>query len=254
MSSAAELFVIALARASQRARRHLQGLEPADRDDILATAVLWCWENRGSYTPAVSLDTWFVGAIRNARAAWQRGESREACELTDTIAVPDDTSWSVEVRDALEAMTRSMDAQDQTLVGLMLEGYAQPLIAEQLGVSVATIKRRLARLRSFLPESASFKLELRKARGVPTPPSDSDRSLEPKASIDKDIERLEFMPQHGRDCPPCWRCTWFEGFLPGPVKTIRLEIAEPETRAAVWATEGRKVEIAMHVRAGTINE
>lgn len=248
MSGAAELFVVALARASQRAQKYLRGLEPADRDDILSTAILWCWENKANYRPTISLEVWVTDAIRHAKRDWERQESRETSELIEAIAAPDDTSWNAAIQDAIRAMMDSMDERDRSIVTLMLDGKGQDHIATQVGLSVSGVKRRLTRLRKFLPESAHFKLELRKVM------SDSDRSQEPQSGIDKDIERLEFMPQHGKDCPPCWRCKWFEGLLPGPHRTVRLPIVEPEIRAAMNAIEGKKVEIAMLVQAGTINE
>src|ERR1700731_4075777 len=104
------MFVVTLARASKRARRYLPGLERADKDDIIATAILWCWENRATYNPAISLDTWFVGAVRNARQDWERGEIHTATELIEAFAVPDDTSARAELMELQERLQKRVEA------------------------------------------------------------------------------------------------------------------------------------------------
>jgi hypothetical protein len=74
----------------------------------------------------------------------------------------------------------------------------------------------------------------------------------PVRGIDKDIERLDFPPPSGKECPPCWRCKWFEGYKPSKHKSLRFPVTEPEVREAVLDTEARKIDIAGRVRAGTI--
>lgn len=245
MTSTAQLFVVSLARASKRARRHLRGLKRADRDDVLATAILWCWENRATYNPAVSLDDWFVGAIRNARKAWKRGEARQASEMVEAVAAPDDTAWSVEVRQAINRLCRSMDKRDKRIVQLSMEGMTQEDIAEQADIPLRTVKRKLARLRSMIPERDDFAVAQRR---MPTGDSDTQRGT---SKIDKEIEKLEFAPSGGTDCPPCWRCKWFDGYLPAANTARRLPITiEPEIRAAVLDVEARKIEIAYGQRRG----
>lgn len=245
MTSAADMFVVALARASKRARRYLRGLERADRDDILSTAILWCWENRATYNPAVPLDEWFVGAIRNARKAFERGEAKNSTEMAETIASPDDPAWHVEVQQAMERMIATMDDRDRRIVELSMTGMEQTEIAKDMGVALPTVTRRLARMRSYIPESENFKLVIRKAQSV-----DSDEVHEP-SWIDKEITKLEFSPPAGADCPPCWRCKWFDGYVPLP-NTVRRNpiLAEPEIRAAVLDVEARKIDIAYGQRRG----
>ena len=70
------------------------------------------------------------------------------------------------------------------------------------------------------------------------------------SDIDRKIEQLDFAPAHGKDCPPCWRCMWFEGFLPLGKRDTRMDIADDEVRAAVSSTEGQKILIAQQVRGG----
>lgn len=244
MTSAAEMFVISLARASKRARKHLHGLDKADRDDVLATAILWCWENKATYKPAVSLDDWFVGAIRNARKAFERGEAKQPAEVAEVIAAPDDPSWHVEIQQAIERMTATMDERDRGIILLSMQGLEHVDIAQTLGVSLPTVARRMARMRSYIPEKENFKLAMRRAQSA-----GSDETSEP-APIDKEIAKLEFLPPAGADCPPCWRCKWFDGYLPGAHRPTKMKIMEPEIRAAVLDVEARKIEIAQGQRRG----
>jgi len=67
-----------LASASRRAQRFLRrkGLSREDREDIIGDALLWCLENRDSYSLTTTLDTWFVNAVRDAYKAHKRIEER----------------------------------------------------------------------------------------------------------------------------------------------------------------------------------
>jgi hypothetical protein len=67
-------LTLALASASIRARRFLRkrGLQRADREDILADALAWCWENRENYSLTTTLDTWFVNAVRDSYKRYRR--------------------------------------------------------------------------------------------------------------------------------------------------------------------------------------
>lgn len=249
MTSAGELFVVALARASRRARRHLRGLDPAARDDILATAILWCWENRATYSPVVSLDTWFVSAIRHAKQAWARSEAHTVAELIEAIAAPEDTSAQAELlqlEDRLQKRLEAMSVTERKIAALQVRGHTQDEIVQRLRVSAATVsdvRRKLAPLKRLLPDNREWCRVVRKSQSL-----DSDDIREP-APIDKEIERLEFAPPAGKDCPPCWRCKWFDGYLPTPNTKRRDPITvEPDIRAAVLSIEARKVEIAKQIR------
>ena len=65
-----------------------------------------------------------------------------------------------------------------------------------------------------------------------------------------ELEQLDFAPPAGKDCPPCWRCMWFEGFMPDGKRSTRMGIEDAEVREAVQSTEARKIEIAQRVRSG----
>jgi RNA polymerase sigma factor (sigma-70 family) len=229
-------------------------LSRADRDDILATAILWCWENRTTYNPSVSLDDWFVGAIRNARRAWENGETHEATELTEAIAVPDDTSIKAEllqVEERINACINALAPKEQAIAVKQVNGWTRDEIAAELHVSareVSQVRNKLAPLQKYIPDSRDWKRIVRKATVT-----DSDDMSDELASIDRDIERVEFAPPAGKDCPPCWRCKWFEGYMPvGKYKVPLMRVVEPAIRAAVLEVEARKLNIAMAVRGGTI--
>jgi RNA polymerase sigma factor (sigma-70 family) len=236
-----DAFVVALASASRRARRHLRGLEKADREDVISTALLWCLEHKSSYNPTVQLDTWFVGAIRDARKAYERKEAQRP-ELFEVVTAPDDTAWTTEAREAIRHICRSMDIRDRAIVRLSMEGMEQSDIARHAGIPLRTVERKLARLRAMIPARIQFQAT-RRGTG-----HDSDDGG-PEAPIDREIERLEFAPPAGKDCAPCWRCKWFDGYVPdkGTIRRSGIQV-EPEIRAAVLETEARKVQIANNVR------
>lgn len=67
------------------------------------------------------------------------------------------------------------------------------------------------------------------------------------ASVDLHV-RHRVAALHAEDCLPCWRCRWFDGWLPkGPV--IPKVYADPEITEACAAIDRRKVEIAKRIRA-----
>ena len=78
-----------------------------------------------------------------------------------------------------------------------------------------------------------------------------DESEAQMSSIDIEIEQLDFAPPAGKDCPPCWRCMYCEGFMPDGKRATRMDIEDLEVREAVKNTEARKIEIAQQVRSGT---
>lgn len=251
MSKVAELFVITLARASRRARKDLRDLGRADRDDVLASAILWCWENRSKYNPAVPLDDWFVGAIRNAKRKWVRGEIRQAAEVVEDIVAPDSTLAQAQALEAAERLVAGLDETARTVAGMMAQGHGRRAIGRALKVrdsTVSAIQKDIRRLRQLLPDDLEFRRTLRAASR-----DGSDNDERGLAPIDREIERLEFSPPQGAECPPCWRCKWFEGYLPMGHKPVRMALREEEVRFAVLDVEARKIGIAKRVRAGTIN-
>jgi RNA polymerase sigma factor (sigma-70 family) len=250
LTSAAESFVVALARASKRAGRYLRGMSRDDRDDVMATALLWCWENRATYDVGVALDDWLIGAVRDAVKKWRKGEAKHAGDLMEEMPVPDSTSKHAEVLEAVERVNAACTPQERQIATCQAEGMTRNEISKSLGVSkwaVDAARNRFRELRALVPDASEYRRVLRADNSG----GGSEVSRQVDSGIDRDIERLEFAPPQGKECPPCWRCKWFEGFLPVSHRPVTMKIVEPAIRAAVSQTEARKIEIAERVRAGT---
>lgn len=251
MTSGAEQFVIALARASQRARRYLRGLAAADREDVLATAILWCWEHKTTYDPSVALDDWFVGAIRNALRDWRRGEGRNNAELVEVMQAPDDPSTHAEAIEAVEAVAKALSPEEQRIAELITRGHTRKEIRDVMGPmandAVAAVRVRLRGMRDLMPDFKHVSRIIRSAR-TPAAAASADAEITKPIGIDREIARLEFTPPGGADCPPCWKCKYFDGYLPLGSRSTGMVIVEPEVRDAVRETELRKLAIAARVR------
>jgi RNA polymerase sigma factor (sigma-70 family) len=251
MTSAKEIFVVQLGRASRKANRFIRRLPREAREDVLAIAVLWCWENRDSYSLVTSLDTWFVGAVRNAYRDWLRGERRSRAELVSEMRSDDDPEYNAVLAEAVRTLADNMDEVDRAIVQLKLDGEERPdHIAGQLGIDRANVYRRLARMRAQIPAGAHEGVTLRRAVTPRAPNHDDEPSVQ--SEIDRELEKLDMPPEHGKDCPPCWRCKYFEGYLPGEHMPVRMDIQERSVKAAVLWTERRKKRIAREVRDGLI--
>lgn len=258
MTSAASVFVIQLARASRKANRFVRHLQRADREDVIAAAILWCWENKHNYSLTTTLDTWFVGAVRNAKQAWLRGEAREASEFMSEIPTGDTTLAHVEAQEAATKLILALPFEYKKVAKLQMQGFTREEMMAK-GVSKDTIdntRARIKQLRRLLPDDHEYRRTLRAYRA---PSSDHPQGGEEdgvsnthQSRIDREIEQLEAMPKHGKDCPPCWRCKWFEGYMPALHVSMRLPITEPEVALAVSKTEAEKVRIAREVRDGNL--
>ena len=246
MNPAADTFVVALARASKKARRHLRGLVSCDRDDVISAAILWCWANRARYDSAVPLEDWVMGAMRNARRDFHRGEGREAALQVELLSNGDDPAAIVESQLAARQLVIALGPENHKIASLRAQGYTAAEIGTRLDISARTVQSRLKgfkRLRHLLPDPREIRTAIRAAT------ADSDHALHEPARIDHDIQRLEFAPPIGaKDCPPCWRCKYFEGYLPGKHRTHRHKIVDAEVAAAVLSTEAEKIRIATEVR------
>jgi DNA-directed RNA polymerase specialized sigma24 family protein len=257
VSSAVETFVVALSRASKKANRYLARLQPADRDDIIASALAWCWEHRTEYPLDVSLDNWFVGAVRNAKRAFFTAEGRTAAadSLAEMQSGPgDDPAVQVEAMQAAEQLAASLSPGEMEVAVLTAQGYSRKDIERKLGRRVQDERKQLRKFAGLVPDVADRGRILRdvRARTVPAADSDEHRQTSKQPSIDRAIEQLDFPPPEMADCPPCWRCKYFDGYLPGLHKSVRLIISEPEVRQAVAVTEVRKIDIATRVRDGEV--
>lgn len=237
--------MIALGRASKRGSRYLRGLSRADRDDVLSTALLACWELRSTYNPAVSLDDWFMEALKDARRSFKQGEYVTAEEFNHEMAIPDDTSIRAETFEAAIIIAASFSDREHMLLTDFMAGASWREIMRThhaSGQEVGNITRKFNRLRSLIPERHERQRMLRTVSN----PGQSER----ETPIDRELARLEMPPTAGKECPPCWRCMWFQGFLPA-VYTQRITTpADAEVQAAIWRTEAEKIKIATAIQAG----
>jgi RNA polymerase sigma factor (sigma-70 family) len=252
MNSATEAFALQLARASRQATRFLRSrrLHRDARDDVIAAAMLWCWENQDNYSLTTTLETWFVNAVRDAYRAYLRGERHGATEIVENMGAKDDPEYNTMLQDSVKTLVANMDEIDRAIVQLRLDDHTHTQISEALKIERSAITKRLNKMSAFLPSSAHVNTILRRIVTPPTPSSDS--AGDHLSHIDKEIEALEFVPPQGKECPPCWRCKWFEGYMPGAHRPVRMPIVEPVVALAVSNTEAEKIRIAQEVRDGNL--
>jgi DNA-directed RNA polymerase specialized sigma24 family protein len=245
-----EIFTMQLARASaKKANRFLaaRGLQKADRDDVIAAAMLWCWENRANYSLTTTLETWFMNAIRDAYKTLQRNELPTSSESMDQIGGGDETYNVAAAESSAKALLDAMTPADKEIAYLLIQGYTYSEMAERghSNEAVSNARKRIKQLRRLLPDLEGVRLIARTM-----PPASSDDTDDKLSEIDVALEQLDFAPPAGKDCPPCWRCCYFEGFMPAGKRDTRMEIEDLEVREAVKNTEARKIEIAQQVRSG----
>lgn len=69
------------------------------------------------------------------------------------------------------------------------------------------------------------------------------------APIDHEIEKLLSGPRVGmKDCPPCWRCMYFEGWTPNMERYRPPTHVDPEIQEALFNIEARKIAIGFGER------
>jgi hypothetical protein len=253
--NAQEVFVTQIARAgAAQADKFLRvrGIQKADRDDIIAAALLWCWENQAKYDPLIAqLDMWFIRAVRNAWESWRANELPTSAVSVDSIGGGDETYDIVAAESAASAIIRELKPVERRIAILTMQGYTKSEIMEE-GISRHEIREArefIKRLRELLPDKADYSFVIR----TPSAEMSDDVTATGFSGLDKALfAALDFPPHHGKDCPPCWRCMWFEGFMPSGKLSVRLVIKDDEVRAAVEATEARKIEIAQQIRDGVL--
>lgn len=246
--SASEIFTMQLARAAaKQANKFLsaRGLQKSDRDDVIAAAMLWCWENRANYSLTTTLETWFMNAIRDAYKALKRDDLPTSDDSMENMGGGDDTYNRAAAGSSAQLILRAMTMDHKRVAILTMKGYTRAEMVDG-GISKRTIDeahQRIKQLRKLLPDEGIERMAVRTAA-----PVWSDDASDQLSGIDMMLEQLDFAPPAGKDCPPCWRCMWFEGFMPAGKRSTRLEIEDKEVRMAVFNTETRKMEIAQQVR------
>lgn len=246
LNTAAEQFAIQLGRASSRARRHLRGLSSADKDDLLADAMLRCWETRESFDPTRrSVDDWFAETVRESRELKRGRRRREQPRFTSVerlheLAAHEDTARIAESRQLAERVYEKLTDTERAIADDMAAGFSFREIRQRHDTS-GTVTRRLYRqlqdIRGQLPDTRSLRTAT--VAGI-SREADHPREAAP---IDHEIEKMLRRPTTERaDCPVCWRCMWFEGLTPKNWSPPRLD--DQEIWLAVTNTEQEKIRIA----------
>jgi len=251
--SASEIFTMQLARAAaKQANKFLsmRDLQKSDRDDIIAAAMLWCWENRENYSLTTTLETWFMNAVRDSYKNFKRNVLPVADESIDNMGGGDTTYAAAAADSAAEALLRALTPIDKKIAILTQRGYTYSELIEKgySNQAISNAHKRIRQLTRLVPDEQRSKRMVQKS--VITSSDDANDTL---SDIDRKLEQLDFAPPAGKDCPPCWRCMWFEGFMPADRRDTRMDIEDLEVRDAVKIIEARKIEIAQQVRDGLFN-
>jgi RNA polymerase sigma-70 factor (ECF subfamily) len=83
-------------------------------------------------------------------SAGSQDSSNMALLLTSLSTPQEGPAAAAEFRDAVEHLCQSLDAVEQRIVDLRLQGFAAPEIAEQLGLTPVNVRVRMTRLRQRL--------------------------------------------------------------------------------------------------------
>jgi DNA-directed RNA polymerase specialized sigma24 family protein len=229
-----------LSRCAAAAGRYLRNLPPADRDDVLADALLSSWEDRAEFDPTKeALEVWFEHKAKVARQRLGRQTRRHVAEqLNELLSAPDDPAFAAEAAQTVESLADGLPESQREALSRLAAGHSVRAVSIGLHLNrgaVRTLKKRLRRLQDISPRRSFAQPTARR--------TDSDNDLRGLAPIDHEIEKLLHRPTTERaDCPVCFRCSWFDGVL--PVKYGEPRHADAEIRAAVRAIEERKIEIA----------
>jgi len=253
MHNASDIFTMSLARAAGKQANkflHARGLQRADRDDVISGAMLWCWENRDNYSLTTTLETWFMNAVRDSYKNFKRNELPTSGELIEKMMGigADETYDIVAAESSAKDLLSALTPADRKIAELLMQGYTYGEMVERghSNQAISNARKRIKQLRRLIPDESRSKRLIQTAAAV-----SSDDASDQLSEIDSAIEQLDFAPPAGKDCPPCWRCMWYEGFMPSGKRETRMEIEDTEVREAVKNTESRKIEIAQQVRDGS---
>jgi DNA-directed RNA polymerase specialized sigma24 family protein len=246
--SVAEIFTMQLARAAGKsAHRFLRsrGLQAADRDDVIGAAMLWCWENRESYSLTTTLETWFMNAVRDAYKDLKRNTLPTSDESLEGLGGGDETYDRAAAESSARALIGALTQTHKTVAVLTMRGYTRAEMIEK-GISKRSIDeahQRIKQLRRLLPDKEGERMIARTLA-----PVSSDEADDRLTGIDVEMERLEAPPPAGRECPPCIHCNWWE-FQYQPAKSPQVEVtADAEVLEAQREILKRKIEISQQVR------
>lgn len=237
----AEIFTIQLGRATSRqADKFLaaRGVSRPDRDDVIAAALLWCWENRARYSLTTTVDTWFMNAIRDAYKALRRGELPTSAETFEGVGTGDTTYDTAAAASAAAAIVAQLAPVERRIAYLTMKGYTKDEMMD-LGLRETDIRQArttIKSLRALLPD-ASARTVISHASG----------EYHTTSGIDRELEQLDAPPPHGKECPPCIHCNWWEfryrvATAPQVAATADAEIVEAQRNIL-----RRKIEISGRV-------
>lgn len=252
MQSALDAFAQELARECGRlSKRPLRRLSRADAEDVLASAVLAAWEQHSSFDPKRgNVSAWFGGFLHNAlRAKHKSGKGiRPIEDYRRQVAETDDTEKAAEMMQKMDSLDAQLTAADKEALVLLGKGFTIRVVSDRLKLPRSAVRRLFHRIRG---------LEISVSRwahqsGATQPAIESDDAHAEQTEIDRELEKLSFPPRHGKECPPCILCAWWEGFRPTNATLVQMEVADLEVREAQVATYFRKTEISARARNETL--
>jgi hypothetical protein len=246
MKTINELFGVRFSRLADAGAPHLKRLCAEDYNEVLADAILDAWEHRAEYDETKEqIQIWFAGFVQRARWRLRKRGQREtgresSIERLDGLLAGNDVEHAIECGQVAAQLEAEMTADERSAADLLLSGQSVRQVSAATGMNrgkVRGIAKRLRRLNDIRPATDTPVSGARKRK------TDSDDSMRKPAKIDHDIEKLLDGPKTEKaDCPVCWRCCYFDGLMPVRYRASRH--FEPEIRAAVFATEQRKIAIA----------
>jgi len=136
--------------------------DPAQADDLVQDCVERALRNREKFEPGTNLEAWLVTIMKNLHfTRYQRERRITQTELAeDTLSTAPAQMWPIMVRETGEAIERLSPNHRQLIRIVAIDGRSYEEAAEELGVSIGTIRSRLSRARA----------ELRSGDAVEPPP------------------------------------------------------------------------------------
>src|SRR5476651_805399 len=126
--------------AAKQANKFLRarGLQKADRDDVIAAAMLWCWENRDNYSLTTTLETWFMNAVRDAYKKLRRSALPSSDESMENMGGSDETYNIAAAESAARALIDALTPPHKQVAVLTMRGFTRDEMIER-GMSKRTI-------------------------------------------------------------------------------------------------------------------
>lgn len=156
MSSAIETIRSQLPALLPRLRRFARALakHAADADDVVQIAIERALTRSEQWNPAMRLESWMFGIVRNAWIDETRSRKRRSAlfapeELGENVGADSMESENT-VLSVQDAMARLPEEQRSAVALVLVEGLSYKEAAEVLDVPIGTLTSRLARGRDAL--------------------------------------------------------------------------------------------------------